>query len=562
MIKGLYEAHLPVRNLEVSISFYESLGLKLYKRGDDIAFFWIKENESWLGLWEGTEYKVNYHPFLRHIAFQVSLHDLENAIHWLNQKGISARKDFGMEPIEPIVFPELAHAAVYFNDPDGNGLELIAQLPVGLPSEKKVYLSEWKNKFKHHHYIRIELFMSVSYSALLKTNKNFNKLFYGQTLSVLGDWFHTVALLTFVYSITESPFMIALTFISKGLPQLLLSPFIGGVVDRFSKKNIMIFTDITRGILVLTYILASYKIEIIFIANICLSVLSCLFEPAKQATLKNIVHENHFVTANSLSSTMNGFMSIMGASLGGIIAQSLHIDFAFLVNSLSYFISAYFIYSMCIPSHNTCNKKKAFLTDIKDGYTYILQTKIILTLILVGISWGLIGGAYQLLLTIYAEKIFHTNIGILYTVQGAGLMIGSLLVNLYISHNKEKIKKAFGWAYFLQGVFFLGFILSSQLIFGLITLLCMRIAGGIIVPLDTTLLQTYTRENMIGKVFSFHYSIYGSLIQLSMLMTGSLLEILSPQMIGSLLATCCIFVSFIWLYLFYRGKLSEESTIT
>ena len=128
--------------------------------------------------------------------------------------------------------------------------------------------------------------MSVSYSTLLKTNKNFNKLFYGQTLSVLGDWFHTVALLTFVYSITESPFMIALTFISKSLPQLLLSPFIGGIVDCFSKKNIMIFTDITRGILVLTYLLAGYKIEIIFIANICLSVLSCLFEPAKQATLK------------------------------------------------------------------------------------------------------------------------------------------------------------------------------------------------------------------------------------------------------------------------------------
>ncbi len=78
--------------------------------------------------------------------------------------------------------------------------------------------------------------MSVSYSTLLKTNKNFNKLFYGQTLSVLGDWFHTVALLTFVYSITESPFMIVLTFISKSLPQLLLSPFIGGIVDRFSKE--------------------------------------------------------------------------------------------------------------------------------------------------------------------------------------------------------------------------------------------------------------------------------------------------------------------------------------
>ncbi|MFD5261540.1 MFS transporter [Bacillus wiedmannii] len=402
--------------------------------------------------------------------------------------------------------------------------------------------------------------MSVSYSALLKTNTNFKKLFYGQTLSVLGDWFHTVASLTFIYSITESPFMIALTFISKGLPQLLLSPFIGGIVDRFSKKNIMIFTDITRGILVLTYLFANYKIEIIFISNICLSVLSCLFEPAKQATLKNVVHQHHFVTANSLSSTMNGFMSIIGASLGGILVQSLHIEFAFLVNSLSYFISAYFIYNMSIPTHDNCNEKKAFFTDIKDGYTYILQTKIILTLILVGISWGMIGGAYQLLLTIYAERVFHTNIGISYTVQGAGLMIGSLLINLYISKNEEKMKKVFGWAYFLQGIFFLGFILSNQLIIGIITLFCMRIAGGIIVPLDTTLLQTYTHENMIGKVFSFHYSIYGSLIQLSMFITGWLLEILSPQMISSLLAICCIFVSFIWLFLFYSGELNEEST--
>lgn len=403
--------------------------------------------------------------------------------------------------------------------------------------------------------------MSISYYRLLKTNTNFKRLFFGQTLSVLGDWFHTVALLTLVYNITESSFMLALTFMSKGLPQLLLSPFIGGIVDRFSKKKIMIFTDILRGIIVLTYLLAFYKIEIIFVSNICLAVLSCLFEPAKQSTLKNIVHQKHLVTANSLSSTINGFMSIMGASLGGLIAQSLSIEIAFFINSLSYFISAYIIYKIKIPSRDTFSTKKAFFTDIKDGYTYILQRKIILSLILVGISWGIIGGAYQLLLTIYAERIFHSNIGILYTVQGAGLMIGSL-VNLYISKNEDKMERAFGWAYLLQGIFFLGFVLSDQLIIGIITLLCMRIAGGIIVPLDTTLLQMYTEENMIGKVFSFHYSIYGSLIQLSMFITGWLLEILSPQVIGSLLAICCIFVSFIWLFLFYHGELSEESTIT
>lgn len=287
--------------------------------------------------------------------------------------------------------------------------------------------------------------MSVSYSTLLKTNTNFRKLFYGQTLSVLGDWFHTVALLTFVYSVTESPFIIALTFMSKGLPQLLLSPFIGGFVDRFPTKKILISTDVLRGVIVLTYLLATYKIEIIFVANICLSVLSCLFEPAKQSTLKMIIRQKHLVTANTLSSTVNGFMSIMGASLGGIIAQALSIEIAFIINSLSYFVSALIIYKLNIPSHKKFNIKKSFFVDIKDGYTYILQKKIILALILVGISWGIIGGAYQLLLTIYAERIFHANIGILYSVQGLGLIIGSLFVNLYVCKNKETMKKHLAW---------------------------------------------------------------------------------------------------------------------
>ncbi len=114
-------------------------------------------------------------------------------------------------------------------------------------------------------------------------------------------------------------------------------------------------------------------------------------------------------------------MSIIGASLSGILTQSLHIEFAFLVNSLSYFISAYFIYNMSIPAHDTCNKNKAFFTDIKGGYTYILQTKIILTLILVGISWGIIGGAYQLLLTIYAEKFSIRTLGFYIRFKGLGL---------------------------------------------------------------------------------------------------------------------------------------------
>ncbi len=89
MIKGLYESHLPVRSLERSIPFYESLGLKLYKRYEDTAFFWIVEEQSWLGLWEGEEYKTPYHPSLRHIAFQVDFEFLHTSIKWLKDRNIT-----------------------------------------------------------------------------------------------------------------------------------------------------------------------------------------------------------------------------------------------------------------------------------------------------------------------------------------------------------------------------------------------------------------------------------------------------------------------------------------
>jgi catechol 2,3-dioxygenase-like lactoylglutathione lyase family enzyme len=144
MIKGLYETHLPVSDLNRSIPFYESLGLTLYRRNPKTAFLWIIERQSWLGLWEGEEYQTKYHPSLRHLAFKVEISELKKAIGWLNERGISPREDFDLEPIEPIVFPPQAHSSIYFNDPDGNSLEFIASLPFEVPNQPIMYLSEWE----------------------------------------------------------------------------------------------------------------------------------------------------------------------------------------------------------------------------------------------------------------------------------------------------------------------------------------------------------------------------------------------------------------------------------
>ncbi|GKU79178.1 VOC family protein [Paenibacillus sp. L3-i20] len=147
MIEGLYEAHLPVSDLENSIAFYSRLGLKLAWRSNDTVFFWIEEGKSWLGLWEGESYKTEYHPSLRHIAFRVSYENLKNSIAWLQSIGVEPVPFGTRKSIQPFIRPNQGNASVYFEDPDGNSLELMCfiEVPHELKEDtEKRSFAEWE----------------------------------------------------------------------------------------------------------------------------------------------------------------------------------------------------------------------------------------------------------------------------------------------------------------------------------------------------------------------------------------------------------------------------------
>ncbi len=129
MIKGLYETHLFVENLENSIVFYKNvLGLEqcYFEADRRTAFFWIgKPKEAMLGLWEKPTSEIDK----RHFAFRCDKeYILNEAVDFLkghNLKPYNFLKD-GTE--KPMVFAWMPAIAIYFNDPDGHYLEFIAIL--------------------------------------------------------------------------------------------------------------------------------------------------------------------------------------------------------------------------------------------------------------------------------------------------------------------------------------------------------------------------------------------------------------------------------------------------
>ena len=128
-VKGLFEAHLTVSNLERSIDFYrDKLGLQLALKVSDrnAAFFWIgNSRRSMLGLWSIGSAPLG---ITLHIAFDVDLSDLLIAPQRLRDLGISPLTFFGEETDEPSVIGWMPAAAIYFRDPDGHLIEFLTML--------------------------------------------------------------------------------------------------------------------------------------------------------------------------------------------------------------------------------------------------------------------------------------------------------------------------------------------------------------------------------------------------------------------------------------------------
>lgn len=132
MIKGLYETHLLVENLERSIDFYKNvLGLEfaLLEEKRRIAFFWIgKPKEYMLGLWEKPKADSDsYQNEIRHFAFRSDVEDvLYKSVDWLKERNLQPYNFLKDGTDRPMVFAWMPAVAIYFNDPDGNVLEPIA----------------------------------------------------------------------------------------------------------------------------------------------------------------------------------------------------------------------------------------------------------------------------------------------------------------------------------------------------------------------------------------------------------------------------------------------------
>ncbi|HEU4414484.1 MAG TPA: VOC family protein [Candidatus Angelobacter sp.] len=153
-LSGLFEAHLHVLDLERAMRFYgEVLAMELGRHEPErrAAFYWVgKDRSTMLGLWEAPPWIIDgtvNTVRAQHIAFGVSLEDLNSAIDHLQRNRIETRDFFGQITDEPSVFGWMPAASIYFHDVNGHLLEFIAKIDADpAPSIGVVSQSEWEER--------------------------------------------------------------------------------------------------------------------------------------------------------------------------------------------------------------------------------------------------------------------------------------------------------------------------------------------------------------------------------------------------------------------------------
>jgi MFS family permease len=408
---------------------------------------------------------------------------------------------------------------------------------------------------------------AVGYVELLRDNKNFRRLWTGQFISQMGDWFNSVALFTLMLSLTASGEAVGFILILKLLPAFFIGPLAGVAADRFDRKTIMIVSDVARGLSVLGFLLVKTpdQVWIVYALTIVQVVLSTFFDPARSAAMPSIVSRDELIPANALSSASWSVTLALGAAFGGVVTDAFGRDTAFIIDAASFFISALFILLVRFPARAQAAQVKSSklsladatgLQDLIEGWRYLRQNPRVMVVLLVKSGWGL-GGGVLLLLTLFGKQIFpigrdgSTSIGLLYAARGAGALIGPMIANLFAGGSSRVMRRVIAIAFFIGAAFYLAFAHAPTLLLAAMFAVGAHAGGSIQWVYSTALLQMSVPDRFLGRVFALELAMLTLAMSLSTYFTGWGIDHagLSPRQMATILGLSFLLPGVAWLLL-------------
>jgi MFS family permease len=212
----------------------------------------------------------------------------------------------------------------------------------------------------------------------LRRHREFMRLWGAQAASNVGDWVYSLAVATSLSARGGTPKAFALLLIVQVAPSAVVGALGGQLVDRISRKKLMIWADVLRGLAVASLFVAGPPTLLhLYAVAFCLGLFGALFLPSFQASLPNLVPEESLVAANSLVSTTFHIAVMGGPILGGVLVTRLGVNPAFAINACSFGISAILVARVQFPPVPADVEAERPLRALAVGFRYIAATPLV-----------------------------------------------------------------------------------------------------------------------------------------------------------------------------------------
>ncbi len=407
-----------------------------------------------------------------------------------------------------------------------------------------------------------------SYVIFLSRNAPYRLFWLSGIISQLGNWFNYIAIFVLLTKLTGSGHAVSWFLIAKFIPTSFLGPAAGVIADRFSRKTIMIVSDLSRALIVLGFLFVreAHQVWLVYALALVQESIWTFYDPARRASVPQLCEKDELNLANALSGATWSMMLAVGAALGGFVSAWFGWQTAIVLDALTFLISASMISRVSLSTSHIKKRNhvgwKDYLgyNDLKEGTRYVAANPKIGSVLLVKSGWALSGGIL-VLLTVFGEQVFTIpggeggGSGILYSFRGVGAALGPILAWRILGETKPGMYRAIGFSFFISSASYILFSQAQTMLWAAPLVLVGHIGGSIQWVFSTNLLQHSVPNEFRGRVFAAEMALLTFILSLSTYFTGAALaEGIDPRVICQRLALIFLVPGSIWLAYVYTRK--------
>jgi MFS family permease len=384
-------------------------------------------------------------------------------------------------------------------------------------------------------------------------HRDFRLLFFGTSLSHVGDFIQLMAQSWLVWTMTSSPFLLGVVGFCQALPRLLLGAVGGAIVDRMDRRRLLISTQILAMLQAFVFWALVYFEGIQFwhvmVLVLFLGTVNTINQTARHSLINSLVPRDNLMNAIALNSSMANLAKIAGPSLGGVLISAVGVAGCLFVNAVSFLAIIVTLLVMVFPAVSLrSNAEEPFWEEVREGYRFLRGQRRLFSIILLTYGVALVGTPYSRFLPVFATDVLHagpSTFGLLLAAPGMGAVIAGLGIASF-SRLRRRLHFV-AMSVYAFSLFLVLFSFCRSLPLSILFLILVGASNIAFRAVANSIVQMETPPELLGRMLSLFFMDKG-MWSFGTLFIGSVAHVVGTPNAIAISGACCAVAASALLY--------------